>query len=115
MALFLYVGLCPQSHFKGDRMPERPPPAKEEIESYLKDRRNWGRWGDDDDVGAMNLITPDKLLHAASVIKSGRSLSLSMFIPKEPGPGEPQPRPALDEGPQDRRTGWRSVHGLSME
>ena len=72
-------------------MPERPPPAKEEIESYLKDRRNWGRWGDDDDVGAMNLITPDKLLHAASVIKSGRSLSLSMFIPKEPGPGNPNP------------------------
>ncbi len=27
-------------------MDERTLPSKQEVESYLRDRRNWGRWGD---------------------------------------------------------------------
>ena len=37
---------------------ERPLPTKAEVEGYLRERRNWGRWGADDQVGAVNLITP---------------------------------------------------------
>ena len=41
-------------------MAERTIPTKEEVDSYLRDRRNWGRWGKDDEKGAINLITSEK-------------------------------------------------------
>ena len=27
--------------------------------------RNWGRWGDDDEIGTLNFITPEKVVEAA--------------------------------------------------
>ena len=72
-------------------MVERRLPTKEEIESYLRDRRNWGRWGADDEVGAINLITPEKCASAARLVRSGRRLSLSRYFPKTPSPENPNP------------------------
>ena len=40
-------------------------------------RRNWGRWGADDQMGAVNLITPAKRAAAANLVQTGRSVSLS--------------------------------------
>ena len=40
-------------------------------------RRNWGRWGADDQLGAVNLITPAKRMAAARLVRSGRAVSLS--------------------------------------
>ena len=72
-------------------MPDRPLPTPEEVQSYLRDRRNWGRWGPDDQVGAVNLITPAKRAAAAHLVKTGRSVSLSRDFPKEPGPNNAFP------------------------
>ena len=72
-------------------MPERPLPTKADVESYLKDRRNWGRWGADDQVGAVNLITPEKRVTAASLVHSGRAVSMSREFPKNPAPNNPNP------------------------
>lgn len=66
-------------------------PTRAEVESYLRDRRNWGRWGADDQLGAVNLITPAKRLQAAALVRSGRAVSLSRVFPKEPGPNNPLP------------------------
>ena len=61
---------------------ERRIPTKEEVLSYLKDDRNWGRWGDDDQLGAVNMITPEKRVEAAGLVKSGgRCLSAASFRP----------------------------------
>jgi kynurenine formamidase len=62
-----------------------------DAEYWLHERRNWGRWGDDDELGAINLITPEKRLQAASLVRSGQSYSLSRPFPTEPGPGNPRP------------------------
>jgi hypothetical protein len=72
-------------------MPEHRPPTKEEVEGYLRDRRNWGRWGADDQVGAVNLITPAKRVQAASLVRSGRSVSLCREFPKTPAGNNPNP------------------------
>lgn len=72
-------------------MAEHPLPSKAEVEGYLRDRRNWGRWGPDDQVGAVNLITPAKRLQAAALVRSGRAVSLSREFPKTPGANNPQP------------------------
>lgn len=45
----------------------------------LTDRlSNWGRWGEDDQLGTVNLITPDAITSAALEIKTGRVFSLSI-------------------------------------
>ncbi len=67
-------------------------PTRDEVLAYLQDRRNWGRWGRDDELGALNLITPEKRVKAASLVRRGRSMSLSRDFPKDPSPGNiPQP------------------------
>ena len=48
---------------------------------YLKWRnelKNWGRWGADDQRGASNLITADKSLNAAKLVKNGIVISLAV-------------------------------------
>ena len=72
-------------------MPERPLPTEKEVLGWIRERRNWGRWGKDDQKGAMNLITPAKRAAAARLVKSGRSVSLSRPFPKEPGPNNQLP------------------------
>lgn len=48
--------------------------------------RNWGRWGDDDRLGTLNLLTDDAVAHAASTIRSGRRVSMAIDL----GPSGPQ-------------------------
>src|SRR5262245_64037433 len=48
-----------------------------EYESWKKDLSNWGRWGKDDQIGALNLITPTKRKAAAALVKEGYSVSLA--------------------------------------
>lgn len=54
---------------------------------------NWGRWGDGDQRGTLNLLTPAKVQEAAATVRGGRSFSLSM--------------PADEHGPHDIRTSGR--------
>ena len=70
---------------------ERRVPTKEEVLAYLKEDRNWGRWGADDQIGAVNMVTPEKRLSAAGAIRSGRAVSLSREFPKTPAPNNPSP------------------------
>lgn len=67
------------------------PPTREDVISYLRDRRNWDRWGKDDQKGAINLITPEKRAAAARLVKSGRSVSMSRDFPTIPGRNNPMP------------------------
>ena len=39
---------------------------------------NWGRWGTEDHIGALNLITPEVILNAAGLIKKGKVYSLAV-------------------------------------
>ena len=70
---------------------ERRVPTKEEVLAYLKEDRNWGRWGDDDQKGAVNLVTPQKRTAAARLVQSGLAVSLSREFPKTPAPNNPSP------------------------
>src|SRR5215831_17123462 len=48
-----------------------------EYERWKTDLSNWGRWGKEDQIGALNLITPDKRKQAAGLVKEGFSVSLA--------------------------------------
>lgn len=47
---------------------------------------NWGRWGKADELGTLNLISPDKIRAAAACIRTGELVSLGMNL----GPDGPQ-------------------------
>jgi kynurenine formamidase len=53
------------------------------IEKYFQSIKNWNRWGADDELGALNLITSEKRARAATLVKRGESLSLSRDVVKE--------------------------------
>ena len=97
---------------------ERRIPTREEVDSYLRDRRNWGRWGADDEVGAVNLITPEKRVAAARLVRSGRTVSLSRYIPKTPGPGNPVPAQhfmwTFEKGPFASGSGGSAIDFYGM-
>ncbi len=51
--------------------------AKADIDRWMTELSNWGRWGKDDQLGTLNLITPAKRREAAALVKEGYSISLA--------------------------------------
>ena len=72
-------------------MTDRAVPTRADVDGFLRDRRNWGRWGDKGGAGAMNLIDDAKRLSAVSLVKKGRTVSLSRPFPVEPSAENPRP------------------------
>lgn len=61
----------------------------ERIHGTAERYRNWGRWGEDDEAGALNYITPDKIAAAARLVRSGKVISLALpFDANGPQTGE---------------------------
>jgi kynurenine formamidase len=48
-----------------------------DYERWKTELSNWGRWGKDDQIGALNLITPAKRREAAALVTEGVSISLA--------------------------------------
>ena len=48
------------------------------VREIAKRVSNWGRWGDDDQRGTLNLITPDVVRRAAACVKRGVGFSLGV-------------------------------------
>ena len=48
-----------------------------DIERLMDELSNWGRWGADDQLGAANLITPEKRLEAIALATEGVTVSLA--------------------------------------
>jgi kynurenine formamidase len=51
----------------------------------------WGRWGPDDERGALNYLTPERVASAAELVQSGRTVSLSRALNTRPEPDNPEP------------------------
>lgn len=50
-------------------------------------KETWGRWGADDERGALNFIGPEQVRRAAGLVRSGQTVSLSQPLsPKTPVP-----------------------------
>ncbi|MGV9633093.1 cyclase family protein [Nocardia rhamnosiphila] len=43
---------------------------------------NWGRWGEDDEIGTLNFVTADKRIAAARLVRRGQVFNLSMPMDK---------------------------------
>ena len=45
--------------------------------------RNWGRWGEDDRLGTLNLITDEAVAAAATTIRTGRRVPLALELSRD--------------------------------
>lgn len=54
----------------------RSPVNAEEFDRLFQQVKNWGRWGADDQLGSVNLITAAKRKQALSLAKTGQTVSL---------------------------------------
>ena len=61
------------------------------IDNWMSELSNWGRWGDDDQLGALNLITPEKRIAAARLVRTGVSVSLAHNYSVDSSLGSPRP------------------------
>lgn len=62
-----------------------------EFEQMFESVKNWGRWGNDDELGTLNFLTPKKVSAAARLVRSGRKVSMALPINMVAGPDNPQP------------------------
>jgi kynurenine formamidase len=51
--------------------------SKADVDRWLKEFSNWGRWGIRDELGSVNLISPAKRIEAAALVSKGISISLA--------------------------------------
>jgi kynurenine formamidase len=78
----------------------------------MQRQRNWRRWGEADEIGAANLLTPEAVAAAASLVKTGRVFSLALPIRDSNVPvlpGRPTPQHFM------RRTGSDYASGLTRK
>jgi hypothetical protein len=52
-------------------------------ERWRTEFKTWGKWGPDDNKGTTNLITPQKVMNAARLVKSGIVVSLAHPEPQQ--------------------------------
>ncbi len=58
--------------------------SEQSIEELFTSLSNWGRWGNDDERGTLNLIDSAKVLQASSLVQEGVAVSMSRVISNEP-------------------------------
>jgi kynurenine formamidase len=80
------------------------PPTAAEVDGYFDKLNNWGRWGQDDRCGTLNLITAAKRQAALQLAQKGRVVSLARDL---------TPNPNLDY--QMLYPGQRDVSDVSMD
>jgi kynurenine formamidase len=51
--------------------------TKADVDKMMKELSNWGRWGKNDQIGTVNLITPAKRKQAVALVTEGVSVSLA--------------------------------------
>jgi kynurenine formamidase len=63
----------------------------DEVEAFHATLSNWGRWGDSDQLGALNLITPGRRAAAAASVRSGVAVGCARPLPTTPEAQNPTP------------------------
>lgn len=64
----------------------RPEVTKAQVQRWMTELSNWGRWGKDDQLGTLNLITPQKRQQALALASRGLVVSLEQPVAAVPMP-----------------------------
>ena len=61
-------------------------PTEEEVLEYFNTLSNWGRWGNEDQMGTLNYLDEKKTLESAAMINEGVTVSCARPIVFDPSP-----------------------------
>ncbi len=68
--------------------------AEAEFRETGRKLRNWGRWGEDDERGTLNLITPAERVAATALVRDGKVFDLGIPLDQDgPQTGARRPNP----------------------
>lgn len=87
--------------------------TKEYLERTFEAVKNWGRWGAEDQRGALNYITPAKRAAAAGLVREGEVVSCALELAVTPSPENPTPAQHMMVMAGDAQEA-SGVPGLSM-
>lgn len=62
-----------------------------EFHALFESLSRWGRWGSDDERGALHFLTPERVARAATLVRDGVSVSLSLDLNTVAAPYNPKP------------------------
>jgi kynurenine formamidase len=66
------------------------------VDDYIARYSRWGMWGEDDQLGAMNLVGPEQVRAAAALVRDGKVISLTLpYDQQGPQPGGMRSNPLL--------------------
>jgi kynurenine formamidase len=77
---------------------------------------NWGRWGPDDERGTLNLLTPERVLAASQLVRSGRVVALGLPVDSRAArlPGRPPVQHFMALDGADYEAGARTMQGRGV-
>jgi kynurenine formamidase len=93
--------------------------TEDDFRRAMQDVSNWGRWGQDDQLGAANLITAAKRKQAAGLVKEGLAISMAHDIFQEEVPDgrghlERTLAPVRPTGTSDKYAFTSTYHGSTI-
>src|SRR2546430_16765049 len=65
--------------------------SAEEFRALFDAVSNWGRWGPDEERGALNYLTAERIAAAARLVRSGETVTLSRPLDTRGGVDNPEP------------------------
>src|SRR5260370_33019105 len=72
-------------------MPVNSDLTEAQVREFFTTLSNWGKWGPNDQFGALNYITPAKRAQAAALVREGVSVSMSLPLTTRQSPDNPMP------------------------
>ena len=65
--------------------------TRADVDRMAQELSNWGRWGAEDERGALNFITPEVSAAAAALVSEGVTVSCALELAKTPAADNPTP------------------------
>jgi kynurenine formamidase len=79
------------------------------VDELIRNVSNWGRWGQEDELGTLNFLTPDVRARGAALVAEGRPVSLALPLGRDglqpPGDVRLNPQHVMLQTGTDLRAG----------
>lgn len=82
---------CASAFYAISAEPDAETTGAQQFDQWFNEISNWGRWGKDDELGTLNLITPQVKLNAAGLVRHGVTVSLARDLNKVKSKYNPHP------------------------
>jgi kynurenine formamidase len=69
--------------------------TRQDLREAAEKYKNWGRWGDKDEIGTLNHTTPEDIVAAAQLVRKGKVISLALNFDQHGPQGAKSKYPSL--------------------